>query len=57
MEGGPSIQDNETTETINLTSSEDNSGCYFTCCHPSGKMHRFVALIFMCFLGFGKFFF
>lgn len=25
-------------------------------CHPAGYGHRFIALIFMCFLGFGKYF-
>lgn len=38
---------------------DDETCCdkvYFTCCHPSGKAHRFLALIFMCFLGFGAYF-
>ncbi|XP_066142142.1 major facilitator superfamily domain-containing protein 1-like [Euwallacea fornicatus] len=29
---------------------------YFLCCHPNGKAHRFIALIFMCLLGFGSYF-
>lgn len=49
MEGGPNIQ----------VSTEDEETCcdrtYHLCCHPSGKAHRFLALIFMCILGFGKF--
>lgn len=24
------------------------------CCNPSSTLHRFIALIFMCLLGFGK---
>lgn len=31
------------------------SGCGQTaCCNPSLSLHRFIALIFMCLLGFGK---
>lgn len=54
MEGGPNIQEAE-----NYSSSEvfekQLSGCAFHCCDPRGKFHRFLALLFMCFLGFGKF--
>lgn len=31
------------------------SGCGASmCCNPSSGLHRFIALIFMCLLGFGK---
>ncbi|XP_048520877.1 major facilitator superfamily domain-containing protein 1 isoform X1 [Dendroctonus ponderosae] len=50
MEGGPNIQ----------VAVEDEETCcdraYHLCCHPSGKAHRFLALIFMCILGFGSYF-
>lgn len=43
-------QDDELTERL--------SGCGATaCCNPSHTLHRFIGLIFMCLLGFGKFFF
>ncbi|XP_050307536.1 major facilitator superfamily domain-containing protein 1-like [Anthonomus grandis grandis] len=48
MDGGPNIQ-----------IRNDETCCdkfYFLCCHPSGKAHRFIALVFMCFLGFGSYF-
>lgn len=60
MEGGPSIQENENLNSESTESSEENNesesiGCVHSCCDPRGKMHRFVALLFVCFLGFGKF--
>ena len=27
------------------------------CCNPSHPLHRFLALLFMCLLGFGKFYY
>lgn len=30
--------------------------CASSCCNPSSKVHRFIALIFMCLLGFGSYF-
>ncbi|KYB27225.1 major facilitator superfamily domain-containing protein 1 [Tribolium castaneum] len=56
MEGGPNIQ--EADDTINSSTAEEggNSGCYYSCCDPRGRLHRFIALIFMCFLGFGSYF-
>ncbi|KAJ8966405.1 hypothetical protein NQ317_009637 [Molorchus minor] len=60
MEGGPSIQE---AESQNLTESENNSennddvrGRLWFCTHPQGMGHRFIALFFMCFLGFGSYF-
>lgn len=50
MEGGPNIQ-------VSVRDDETICDkCYFTCCHPNGKGHRFIALVFMCFLGFGSYF-
>lgn len=55
MEGGPNIQEVESGSNI-LESNEENGNTWaYSCCHPRGKMHRFVALLFMCFLGFGEF--
>ncbi|XP_074026714.1 lysosomal dipeptide transporter MFSD1 isoform X2 [Leptinotarsa decemlineata] len=53
MEGGSSIQDADTT-----ISGEDErpKGFFNFFCHPLGTGHRFVALIFMCFLSFGSYF-
>lgn len=54
MEGGPNIQEVEGGSN-SLESTEENENTWiYSCCHPRGKMHRFVALLFMCFLGFGK---
>lgn len=54
MEGGPNIQEVESGSN-NLESNEENENTWaYSCCHPRGKMHRFVALLFMCFLGFGE---
>lgn len=34
---------------------EHNIGCAGTaCCNPSSRLHRFIALIFMCLIGFGE---
>lgn len=36
--------------------SEGRSGCGSSaCCNPSSALHRFMALIFMCLVGFGEF--
>lgn len=55
MEGGPSIQERDYSTSTSLNDENSNqSGCAYLCCDPRGKVHRFIALIFMCFLGFGK---
>ncbi|XP_066251245.1 major facilitator superfamily domain-containing protein 1-like [Euwallacea similis] len=44
-------------EVIHEQGRSDETCCnraYFLCCHPNGKAHRFIALIFMCLLGFGS---
>nr|CAH7743861.1 unnamed protein product [Callosobruchus chinensis] len=59
MEGEPS-----TASDPERIESEDNlvetdgppPGCFNWFCHPVGRCHRFIALIFMCFLGFGSYF-
>ncbi|KAL1491655.1 hypothetical protein ABEB36_012219 [Hypothenemus hampei] len=43
----------------NITIRDEETCCdrvYFNICHPTGKGHRFIALVFMCFLGFGAYF-
>ncbi|KAG5897440.1 hypothetical protein JTB14_002701 [Gonioctena quinquepunctata] len=53
MEGGPSIQEVDAT----ISADDDRpKGCLNFFCHPLGTGHRFVALIFMCFLSFGSYF-
>lgn len=48
MDRTPIIRDDELTEPL--------TGCASTaCCNPSATLHRFIALIFMCLLGFGEF--
>ncbi|KAK9695459.1 Major Facilitator Superfamily [Popillia japonica] len=54
MEGGPNIQ-----ETDYYSVSEDENrytGLAYHFLDPRGKCHRFIALFFMCFLGFGSYF-
>jgi hypothetical protein len=44
-------------ESILPASEEDEelTGCAAKpCCNPSHSLHRFMALLFMCLLGFGK---
>lgn len=55
----PIISDDEenVSRRNNVTQQRDNelseSGC--RCCDPRSGIHRFIALVFMCLLGFGKF--
>lgn len=57
--------DNPTTVKLEkkLSKNEDNnftikgSRCWFNFSHPFGRFHRYVALVLMCLLGFGKFIF
>lgn len=51
MEGGPNIQE---CDSERLIEEENISGCVNLFCHPKRSLHRFIALVFMCFLGFGK---
>lgn len=54
MEGGPSIQEAE--NYIESVEDDDKTpGCDIGLCDPRRPLHRFIALIFMCLLGFGKF--
>ncbi|XP_060516702.1 major facilitator superfamily domain-containing protein 1-like isoform X2 [Cylas formicarius] len=55
MEGGPNIQE----QNVNDLSRVDETcceKCRYSCCHPNGGFHRFIALIFMCTLGIGSYF-
>lgn len=52
MEGGPNIQEPDNSLLDNTT--EGGSGCLYSVWDPRGKFHRLIALVFMCFLGFGK---
>lgn len=55
MEGGPSIQERESQVSQEIINDEhEDRSCSYFCCHPLGTGHRFVALFFMCFLGFGE---
>lgn len=51
MEGGGNIQDVQTSG-----STEQEAGFQYSLTHPGGTLHRFIALFFMCFLGFGSYF-
>lgn len=55
MEGGPNIQERDSHSSQNILDQDHNNSCSYFCCHPMGTGHRFVALFFMCFLGFGKY--
>lgn len=54
MEGGPNIQEADTSVSENHEEEVNGSGCFFLFCDPRGRFHRLIALFFMCFLGFGK---
>lgn len=55
MEGGSNIQERESQSSQEILEDDnENRSCSYVCCHPLGTGHRFVALFFMCFLGFGK---
>ena len=41
-------------QTDNELDPEDTRCCVLSCCNPTSKVHRFIALIFMCLLGFGE---
>ncbi|XP_018568613.1 major facilitator superfamily domain-containing protein 1 isoform X2 [Anoplophora glabripennis] len=57
MEGGPNIQERDSTPLVSENDEENEvKGCFSFFCHPRGSGHRFIALIFMCFLGFGSYF-
>jgi hypothetical protein len=49
---------NNDSDNITPPSEEDVelTGCDAKpCCNPSHALHRFMALLFMCLLGFGKY--
>lgn len=53
MEGGPSIQRNNEDSSL-YEDNDDKQKCDIGCCDPRRTLHRFIALFFMCLLGFGK---
>lgn len=58
MEGGTNIQERESQASQSMSENpiqDHTKTCSYFCCHPSGTGHRFVALFFMCFLGFGEY--
>lgn len=57
----PSASTSTTDQSYRQFEDQDNdpeyeSRCARSCCHPAGMCHRFIALFFMCFLGFGSYF-
>lgn len=56
----PILQD-EAEVDVNYDTKDDElmeelTGCAATaCCNPTSGLHRFIALIFMCLVGFGEF--
>ncbi|XP_037958170.1 major facilitator superfamily domain-containing protein 1 isoform X2 [Teleopsis dalmanni] len=59
----PIVENDQLERAPTRRSQEDNeldlqpTGCGATaCCNPSGVLHRFIALVFMCLLGFGSYF-
>lgn len=54
MEGGPSIQRNNENSSLYDSNDDDKQNCDIGCCDPRRTCHRFIALFFMCLLGFGK---
>ncbi|GJQ70395.1 hypothetical protein Trydic_g22824 [Trypoxylus dichotomus] len=55
MEGGPNIQETYYYSTSDTLETRPR-GFVYHFCDPRGKCHRFIALVFMCFLGFGSYF-
>uniref|UniRef100_A0A1A9VXR8 Lysosomal dipeptide transporter MFSD1 n=1 Tax=Glossina austeni TaxID=7395 RepID=A0A1A9VXR8_GLOAU len=58
----PIIENEQNDQTPNRRGPQDNEldfepvGCSSACCNPTSSLHRFLALIFMCLLGFGSYF-
>ncbi|KRT85788.1 membrane transporter [Oryctes borbonicus] len=55
MEGGPNIQETYYYPPSDAPQTYSSKLAYHFC-DPRGKCHRFIALLFMCFLGFGSYF-
>ncbi|GFS67912.1 major facilitator superfamily domain-containing protein 1 [Nephila pilipes] len=55
-ESETSSRDPSVRETPTELNNEDNSFCLWALCNPRKTAHRYFALIFMCFLGFGSYF-
>ncbi|GIY49673.1 major facilitator superfamily domain-containing protein 1 [Caerostris darwini] len=52
----PNSSDSSIRETPSDVVETDNSFCLWALCNPRKPAHRYFALIFMCFLGFGSYF-
>ncbi|GIY28609.1 major facilitator superfamily domain-containing protein 1 [Caerostris extrusa] len=52
----PNSSDSSVRETPSDVVETDNSFCLWALCNPRKPAHRYFALIFMCFLGFGSYF-
>jgi hypothetical protein len=46
--------DSTDTRDYGESSADNGKGCCFKCCDPRSGLHRFIVLLFMCFLGFGE---
>lgn len=53
LTGGGSTDTRDYGESSVETRSGGQGGCWFSCCDPRSSLHRFIVLLFMCFLGFG----
>ncbi|XP_021961117.1 major facilitator superfamily domain-containing protein 1 isoform X2 [Folsomia candida] len=56
LTGGGSTDTRDYGESSVETRSGGQGGCWFSCCDPRSSLHRFIVLLFMCFLGFGSYF-
>lgn len=56
MEGVSSRENCINASTSDIFEEIEPNTCSYACCHPRGSCHRFIALFFMCWLGFGSYF-
>lgn len=47
-------ESNRNRRRYNDDELDGSNGCAAGCCNPSSGCHRFIALILMCLVGFGK---
>lgn len=50
-------EERQTRRTFNDDELDAGNGVGGFCCNPSSTCHRFIALILMCLVGFGKLFY
>lgn len=48
-------EDDRNRRRLNDDELDGATGCSTFCCNPSSTCHRFIALILMCLVGFGKY--